>query len=113
MRLRACGQDGADVGLRRPGSLIYSAGGGQTERRDPVHPSPAADKSNGLVTVATAAAAAATTAATVTAATTVATAAGTLFTRTGHVDRDRASADVLAVQRVDRLLGFVGCGHGH
>jgi hypothetical protein len=60
---------------------------------------------------ATAAAAAATATTAAAAVTTTATAAGAIFTRTGLVDVDGATAEVLAVQGLDRGVGLAGVGH--
>src|SRR5690349_19318116 len=66
-----------------------------------------------LVAIATAASATATATAAKFAPGTATAAARTFLTRTGNVDRQRASIELLAVHGVDGLLGFLGRGHGH
>jgi hypothetical protein len=45
--------------------------------------------------------------------TTTAVATGALFARAGDVDGERATIQLLSVQTIDRLLGFLGRTHGH
>src|SRR5712671_3573747 len=73
-----------------------------------------------LVTVTTTAATAATTTRATAAAAVfptrpaiTAAAAGTIFFRTGDVDRQGAITEVCAVHGFNRLLGFFRGGHGH
>jgi len=86
-----------------------------TKKRDSENPNPALKTYFGLVTTAAITAATAAAAAVFTTRTTAATAAAasrTLFARTGHVDREGATVELLTVQRVNGLLRFIGAAHG-
>jgi hypothetical protein len=108
------GKDDRDVAFDRKGFFHENKELGVKRRekkvREAVKP-PASDKFQPAGLVA-ALAALATTTATTTVAAAAATATGTLFTRTGHVDREVTATDVLAVQTADGRLGGLVRVHG-
>jgi len=85
-----------------------------TKKRDSENPNPALKTYDRLVaTTATTTVAAITAAEVTTRTTTATTAAGrTLFARTGDVDCEGATIELLTVQRVNRFLRFFGAAHG-
>lgn len=85
-----------------------------TKKRDSGNPNPALKNYAGLVTTAaiTTATAAATAVFTTRTPAAAAAAGRTLFARTGHVNREGATIELLTVQRVNGFLRFFGAAHG-